>query len=330
MHLNDPILIITIDLEEDNWGLYRDEITVENVRRILRLQAIFERYGVKPTYLTTYQVSLSEWATEILGDIAAAGKCEIGGHLHPWNTPPMNEDLSAKLSFLNNLPYELQLEKISTLTESLERSTGIEAVSFRGGRWGLADNTVKALLASGYKVDSSVTPFTSWDDEGGGPSYGKVSIDPYWYFGGGTRIDEKMKADILEVPVTIGYNHLPFGFWHRVYRDLGNKKLKSLHLIGLLYRSCALRKIWLSPEISSLKDMIRLSDILIRKGAAVLNFTFHSPSLLPGKSPFVLNRKDLEGFYAKIEKYFEYLHRKTRFQSLTLFEVRKALGKKLV
>ena len=62
MSLPEVILVVTIDVEEDNWGIYRSKLTVENARKITRLQNLFDRYEIKPTYLVTYQVALRGWA----------------------------------------------------------------------------------------------------------------------------------------------------------------------------------------------------------------------------------------------------------------------------
>jgi hypothetical protein len=117
MSLREAILIVTIDVEEDNWGIYRSELTVENVREINRLQVLFDRYGIKPTYLLSYQVALCDRAVNIFAEILGRGKCEIGAHLHPWNRPPLRESLSAKNRMLLNLPYELQAEKLTILSD---------------------------------------------------------------------------------------------------------------------------------------------------------------------------------------------------------------------
>jgi hypothetical protein len=67
--------------------------------------------------------------------------------------------------------------------------------------------------------------------------------------------------------------------------------------------------------------MITLSKVMIRNNIKYLNLSFHSTTLLPGKSPFVKNDEDLEQFYLKIEKLLEYLIVATNLNSLTLSEV---------
>ena len=52
-----------------------------------------------------------------------------------------------------------------------------------------------------------------------------------------------------------------------------------------------------------------------------LNLSFHTTTLLPGKSPFVKNNEDLGQFYLKIEKLLEYLTSAAHVVPMTLSEV---------
>lgn len=321
MSLPKVILVITIDVEEDNWGSYRTGLTVENVREINRLQVLFERYGVKPTYLLSYQVASVDWAVNIFAEIFSRGKCEIGAHLHPWNTPPLRESLSERNSMLLNLPYELQKEKLIALTDQIKKAFGIRPQSFRAGRWGLGSETIDALIACGYRVDSSVTPMMSWSDYGDGPEYNDVRIEPYWMPSESDRMNENGRHFILEVPVSIGFNRWPFKFWKTIYSLLQKNWLKCLHPIRLFHYTGLLRKIWLSPEGSSADEMITLSKLMIKHRKRILNLTFHSNSLLPGKGPFIKNEKEVEQFYFKLEIFFKHLTSNTNLVPLTLSEV---------
>jgi len=322
------ILIVTIDVEEDNWEICRSGLTVENVREINRLQVLFDRYGVKPTYLLSYQVTSCDWAVNILAKILAEGKCEIGAHLHPWNTPPLKETLSDRNSMLLNLPYELQKEKLKTLTDQIKKAFGIRPQSFRAGRWGLGSETIDALIACGYRVDSSVTPMTSWSDYGDGPEYNEVRIEPYWMPSESDRMDENGRHFILEVPVSIGFNRWPFEFWQNIHLLLQKNWLKYLHPVKLFRSTGLLCKIGLFPEGSSTDEMITLSKVVIKHKKRFLNLTFHSNSLLPGKGPFIKNVKELEEFYLKLEKFLEYLTSNTNLVPLTLSEVGRLLENK--
>src|ERR1700690_3702241 len=285
MTLPDLNFIVTVDVEEDNWGYEHTGLTVENIRMIPRLQNLLDRYGVKPTYLVSYQVASCNWAVDILAKILSENKCEIGAHLHPWTTPPVTEVINERNSMLANLPYELQKAKLKTLTSKLYDAFGERPRSFRAGRWGLGPDTVKALIECGYLVDSSVTPTISWKDDGEGPDYPEVKIAPYWMSPEGLQCRENSPS-ILEVPATIGFNRWPFELWQKVYLILKKDWLSFFKPAAIMHRTGLLRKIWLSPEVSSAEDMIALSRLMIMNDAQYLNLSFHSTTMLPGKSPF--------------------------------------------
>ncbi len=320
-------LIVTVDVEEDNWGHGHSEYTVENIRTILRLQNLFDRYGIKPTYLVSYQVASHVWAIDILAKIRSEEKCEIGTHLHPWNTPPLMEVINERNSMLKNLPYELQEAKLNVLTDKLADILGERPRSFRAGRWGLGPDTVKALASCNYLVDSSVTPTISWKHDGDGPEYPEARTAPYWISSDGHECRDN-HGYILEVPATIGFNRWPFELWQKVYALMQKDWLNSLKLAGIMHRTGLLRKIWLSPEVSSADDMIMLSQVMIQNGVHFLNLSFHSTTLLPGCSPFVQNNEDLNRFYLSITKLLEHLTSSTNLTSLTLSGVADLYHKK--
>lgn len=327
MNLPNINLIVTIDVEEDNWGFKCRESSADNIRMIPRLQNIFDRYGIKPSYLVSYQVASCDWAVNILSDISSRNRCEVGAHLHPWNTPPLKEVINERNSMLKNLPYELQVEKLKVLTDKIESSFGKKPQSFRAGRWGLGSDTVKALIEYGYTVDSSVTPTISWASCGDGPEYPDVKTVPYWMSVNGDGRKKNSHNSILEVPATIGFNRWPFELWQKIYLRLQKVWLRPLRPTEIMHHTRLLRKIWLSPEISSADDMIALSKIMIGNGIQFLNLSFHSTTLLPGRTPFVKNNAELEGFYSRLEKLLDYLKKSTNLNALMLSDVKELLDK---
>lgn len=327
LSLAEVILVVTIDSEEDNWGYYRSGITVENVKEITRLQNLFDRYGIKPTYLVTYQVALCDRAVDILSEILSMGKCEIGAHLHPWNTPPLIESLDARHSMLKNLSYELQVAKLEIVTDQIKKAFNIKPQSFRAGRWGLGPETVDALIACDYRIDTSITPMTSWRTGGNAPIYSNTRLEPYWLPIKNGRAKSSYSS-VLEVPVTIGFNRWLSKSLKKVYFWLQKDWLTPMHPLGLLHHTGLLRKIWLSPELSSTNDMITLSNTMIKHGKRILNLSFHSSTLLPGRTPFVKNKNELERFYFRLEKFLEYLNSTTNLVPLTLSEIRRLVESK--
>ena len=174
-------LVVTVDTEEDNWGRYSAmDNPVHNIDKIVSLQKIFDQYAVKPTYLITYPVATNPRSVAILKRILEQGKCEIGTHCHPWNTPPFNADavIHEKDTMLCNLPEKLILEKLTTLHEAIIKNFNYQPVSFRAGRWGFGPSVARVLEKMDYRVDSSVTPFVNWDQYYG-PDFSSFRLKPY-------------------------------------------------------------------------------------------------------------------------------------------------------
>ena len=93
-----PALLVGIDTEaDDQWSEKgRRDVRVENAARLPALQALFDEFGVRPTYLVTHEMATRPESAGVLRELAASGRCEIGAHLHPWTSPPFRpEDLAA-------------------------------------------------------------------------------------------------------------------------------------------------------------------------------------------------------------------------------------------
>jgi hypothetical protein len=309
-------LIVTIDTEEDNWGEYdRASFTVKNISRIPRLQDLFARNGVRPTYLVSYPVVTDPQSVDILGGYHAAGQCEIGTHPHPWNTPPVVEERNQLNSYICNLPPRLQHQKIETLTNTIAAAFGRRPTSYRSGKWGFDESVAKNLIALDYKVDSSMFPAWDWSP-GGGPNFSRELHDPFTFVEGSGRRDGQ---SLIELPPTVaflqGQPALATSTYHSLKRlPLGNKMIGGLGRLGLLNHICV------SPEINPASDMIRLSKALLDRGTKVINMFFHSPSLLEGCTPFVKTPADVERFIASIDTFLEFAS-EAGLRSVTLSEL---------
>jgi hypothetical protein len=280
-----PTLFITIDTEEDLWGVYQPQNNpVKNIEQLPILQQLFDRYGAIPTYLVNWAVVSDDAACLTLHRIADQGQCEIGMHCHPWNTPPFNEAVGARNSMLCNLPPELIRDKLNNLHALISNRLHAGSVTFRAGRWGFSESVARAIVDLGYTVDTSISPTVNWSPDHG-PDFTNTIPRPY-------RLDpsdirkENPNGSLLEVPPTIG-------FWQRNhFRQLARQERiskglsKRLHLHGILDRLHLLNNRWLSPEQSPGADMIKLATSAVREGYDSLNMFFHSNSLLPGATPF--------------------------------------------
>jgi len=323
---NGVLVLVSLDTEEDNWYRSRKGVTVENIGELRRLAARFERLGVRPTYFTTYHVATAPRAADVLREVCDGGRGEIAAHLHPWNTPPLTEAFTRRNSMLKNLPGELQLAKLRTLTAALEEAFGVTPRVFRAGRYGLGSDTVAALLRCGYSVDSSVSPFLNLEGFDDGPNFVGAPIVPYRL--APYRDVRQPAADgaLLEIPLSLGFNRTPFGLWDPVRRLLEVAPFRWFHLAGLAHSTGLLKRIDLSPELASVDDMLTLSRRLLEEGVPYLHVSWHSPTLTPGLGPYAATTADVERLLATVEAYFEGLARLTSLTFATVGEAAAVLG----
>lgn len=310
-------LVTTIDFEEDDWGeFYTPVPKLDHLDRIVTLQKIFDRYRVRPTYLLTYPAATHKGAVALLRRFLEEGKCEIGSHLHPFNTPPFEEERTVRNTMLCNLPGDLQYRKIEALHETIRRNLGVEPVSFRSGRWGFDEGVAEAIHRLGYKIDSSVTPYTDWT-ACYGPDFSSISPTVYRHVirkGDGTP-----RPYILEVPGTIGFFQEDFAFCSRMHRILTQSELRRLRLAGLCDRLNLINKVWLSPEMATGPEMVRLAKSMRRNAYPLLNLFFHTPSLMAGLTPFTRTEKDEREFLDRLGEFLAFT-RSEGIRSITLSE----------
>jgi len=288
--------LLGIDTEADNqWeAAARERLTVRNVFELPRLQALADRYGVRPTYLVTYEVALNEECRALLRELAAAGRAEIGAHHHPWTTPPLADGHLYPLN-LTPAQFEAQLEE---LTGAVKEITGESPVSYRAGRNGFAGWQVPALEARGYLVDSSVDPFFN-ERTKGGPSFAGAPLAPYFV----SPEDPRRAGDsrLLEIPISSALNRRWPAWLAAAYADVtpAYSFRRALRLARIA------RPVWLRPSYSRTDDMLALAETLVRRKNPCANGIFHSSELLPGGSPYNRTSSDVSRFYDSLERLFE-------------------------
>ncbi len=165
-----PSLMVVVDTEEAfDWSKphSRAEIDVDHIRQQGRAQGLFERYGLRPTYVVDYPVATQAAGYEPLRDWMTAGRCQIGAHLHPWVNPPFDEDLSVRNTYPGNLPEPLEREKLARLTDAIETNFGRRPTIYKAGRYGIGSATGAILEQLGYEIDTSVVPRTDFRSDQG-------------------------------------------------------------------------------------------------------------------------------------------------------------------
>jgi hypothetical protein len=294
-----PKLVVVVDTEEEfDWSakFSPSNTSVQAMRDIGRVQDIFDAYHITPVYVVDYPVASQSDGYRPLQEIHATGRCLIGAHVHPWVNPPYAEQVNTYNSFVGNLPQALEAAKLRVLSDTIDARFGERPVIYKAGRYGVGAHTADILEEQGYEVDVSVCPHIDYSAEGG-PDFTHYSGWPYW-FGKNRRL--------LELPLTVGFTGLLRRWGSTLYRLASRSLLTRLHLIGILTRLCCVNKVWLSPEGYCLEENIALLRALYRDGLRVFSFVMHSPSVVPGYTPYVTSQCDLVRFLSHCRRFFDF------------------------
>jgi hypothetical protein len=313
-----PVLVVVIHTEEEfDWDKPHDRNAtgVAHMRHIGRAQAIFDEFGIVPNYVIDYPIATKREAFEPLADYARGGRALIGAHLHPWVSPPFDEEVNGRNSYPGNLPRALEHEKLRVLTESIGEVIGAAPRTYLAGRYGFGPNTAEILEALGYDVDISVAASIDYSADGG-PDYSGYTSDPFWF--GRSR-------PLLGLPGTGGYVGRLRAGGTPLYRRLTQPWLRRARISGAVARSRLLERIRLSPEDYSEPEMRRLTQALLEDGVRVFVFSFHSPSVMPGGTPYVRSDADLARFLDKCRRYFGYFLHELGGSTMTPLGVRELL-----
>lgn len=278
--------MLFVDTEEEfDWNapFSRTGHGVTALDGMARGQAWFAGACVKPIYVTDYPVIESDAAADMMGRWLADGAADIGAHLHPWVNPPHVEQVTAANSYVGFLPEAVEKAKLEALCQRIADRFGARPIAYRAGRYGVGPNSARLLEEAGFRLDSSVRSRFDYSGQHG-PDFQGLPQNPYW---AGPR------RSLVELPLSTAFVGLLRGGGERLYRatqGLGP-------IAGALSRMRMLSRVPLTPEGIPAADAIRAIDALIEEGVRVLNFSFHSPTLEPGHTPYVRNEADRMAFY---------------------------------
>lgn len=296
---HEPLLMVVVDTEEEfDWSLphSRENIGVTAIAGQGRAQEVLTRHGIIPTYVVDYPVVTTPAAVATLKNFFERGECRIGAHLHPWVNPPHDEEVNAFNSYPGNLPAELERAKLSALTEAIAGAFGDPPEVYKAGRYGVGPATAPILEDLGYRVDVSVAPYTDFSGDGG-PDFSRAGFQPTWF--GSQR-------SLLEVPLSCGFYGFLRPIGPSIFPYASSPAGMRLRVPGILARSGFLERIRLTPEGVDLAANIRLARSLYEQGCRIFSYTYHSPSLVPGMTPYVRSQEDLENFLADMDSFFRY------------------------
>jgi glycosyltransferase involved in cell wall biosynthesis len=316
--IRQPLLLTIIDAEEAfDWHkpFSRAATDVSSMAQQGAAHRIFERFGVVPTYMVDYPVVSHDGARVPLLEMLRSGSCDVGTQLHPWVSPPFLEEVTNRNSYPGNLPLAVEFEKLRRLTDAIEAAFDLRPRIYRAGRYGIGPRTGDLLRHLGYHADTSV--MSDWDFTGqDGPDFTNISTTPYW-------IDDE--RTVLEIPCTAavvgGLGKPP----EVLRRALFARSSERLGLPSLTAHLRLLERIKLTPEGITVPEAKRLIRHMLANGCKVFVLTYHTPSLVPGNTPYVRNHGDLARLLAWLEEVYAFFTEEAGGRCARWHELRDAL-----
>ncbi|MBY4841027.1 polysaccharide deacetylase family protein [Pantoea sp. DY-5] len=317
--MDKPAFLITLDTEGDNlWRNRSGKVTTRNVQFLPRFQALCEKYGFKPTWLTNYEMASDPAYIEFGRDLLTRGQGEIGMHLHAWYSPPeyaLTDDDWRYQPYLIEFPENILYDKVAYMTDLLESAFRQKMTSHRAGRWAFNEVYARALIDNGYLVDCSVTPRVDWRNSSGAPQ-GKGGTDysrfpDHAYYLDVNDISRVGDSPLLELPMSIQYRYGAFtNQLKKVWNDVrGKKRGPSVN--------------WLRPVGGNVQQMKQVVEQTLSQGNDYVEFMLHSSEFMPDGSPTFKNEADIEHLYDDLEQLFSWLQPRTQGMTLTEYALLK-------
>ena len=274
---------IFVDTEEEfDWDAPFDRAarSVSATAAIPDAAARFAGLGAPLTFLVDHPIATDPAAIDAVRRALEVAGCAVGTQLHPWVNPPFDEVVSNRTSFAGNLPRALEAAKIDALTAVIGVAFGRAPKVYRAGRYGLGIDSLALLEERGYRFDSSMRSRYDYTAIGG-PDYRAIGNAAF------------RAGGVIELPMTTVFTGAARGIGPQLDRLAGRLPKGQ----GLLARLGLLHRVALTPEEMPLEDALEAVRVVVGEGLALLNFSFHSPSLVPGHTPYVRDARDLAAFW---------------------------------
>ena len=320
--LEHPVLLVVVDTEEEfDWNkpFDRHATATHSIPAQDRAHAVYDRYGVVPTYLMDYPVATSAAAVRYFRRLLESGRAQVGTHCHPWVTPPYIEEVTPFNSFHGNLDPGLEAAKIEASTQAVAEAFGKAPTLFKAGRYGVGPNTFRTLQELGYRIDCSFVPHSSFAEYDGPDFYGTPERPFY----------TDASRRLLEVPLTVGYSGTLSGLGRANNGFVDAPAARALRLPGIFSRLGLMERARLSPEGFDLATQCRLLRAMTAQGTRVFTLSYHSPSLEPGHTPYVQTAEALESFIRCIDGVLDFFRRQLGGSFTTLAEIEQRARQRL-
>ncbi|MDB5702695.1 MAG: WalW protein [Sphingomonadales bacterium] len=263
--------------EEFDWTgpFRRDAIETSAMAALPEANARLVAAGCVPTHMVDWPIVDCPATAAIMQGMVTDDQCDIGTQLHPWVNPPFDEKVSDHNSYLGNLPVGLQHAKLFALTDRIEEVFGKRPTVYRAGRYGIGPHTAALLAEAGYRLDVSVRSLFDYRRQGG-PNFAHHPVWPY-------RVSETLS----ELPLTAAFTGRLRRFPNIYEKSIG----------GLLARTGIIGRVPLTPEGVPLADALDAIRCLLDDGHQLFSLSFHTPSVVPGHTPYVRDAADLRLFW---------------------------------
>jgi hypothetical protein len=296
------LILVTVDTEEAwDWSgpFLTRGYSVDHIFRLCEFQELCSKYNVRPTYFANYAVMADTKASEAMVKISLESGTEIGMHIHPWNTPPIDDShtVMSRDTYLHNAADEQVRAKLGSAFDA-HLAAGVRPISFRGGRYSSSKAIQNFLIRNGFKADCSIVPYSRWS-ENGSPDYRSRDIFP-------RRIDVQGVggSGLWEIPLTLGFTRKPFGLWAKFYDVVENSILGKLRTIGIVERVGIVSRVWLNFETDGDRNWEKFLKLLLELQVPTITITVHSTALFSGLTPYTRDLVEEKRIFERIEKVF--------------------------
>lgn len=303
--------IISIDTECDkdlNWNV-QQPLSFHNIKETCDfndlLQSKFSESKI--TLLLSPEVILDNDSVRLL---KKQNQTELGTHMHLEFLREKILDVDVTSEVQAEISSEEDQVKLAQLTQLFIEKFGYQPLCFRAGRYGYNINsTFDALSKLGYKVDSSIAPYSIF-------KYQKdIAVDNTRYnvypFG--------FSHGLIEVPITVVNqgNQILYGLSQRI----------PSYSIRKYFEFLKPKQYWIRPSYEDVNSLKKNSKILFeswdarKHGTPIVNMMFHSNELFPGASPYNASWTDVEAFKSKIIQYIDWLNNNYKLEFIYLSDV---------
>jgi hypothetical protein len=302
MKINEATLAIVIHTEEEfdwNSGFYRSNNRITHGDKLISFCEKLINIGAKITFALDYAFVDSQDGIKVIEYFKKThpDHIEFATHLHPWVNPPSigdEDQVSNFNSYPGNLNKQLEFDKLKTLTDKITNICGESPVTYLAGRYGIGENTLNTLATLGYHTDVSISPFSDFSHQEG-PDFSAFN----------NRTFEK--GGLQHRPHTTAIVSI-FYFIERWFNNHPEQfeRLQKNSLNRIFLKLLRVKRQRLSPEGFPLKDLKKITETQLKLGHNNLIFSFHSPSVKAGLTPYVTDEKQANEFYNTTAAYIQW------------------------